>query len=179
MIFIRLFDLRLFGFVCFLFLSVSEKGCGLWLSHSLDFSLTPLLKKKKKKKSYSGGLGRNVLFLLLRPAGFSWCSTGSTFCSNIPVVLFNNPGISKWLSTLYLYCPHLFFFIEFIFDVLLSVMIYVWVWKPPQSAFYVNLYRAVIGPSGYLTGRWRPDVDLRRMLAGSPRTEQIYAFTTM
>ena len=28
----------------------------------------------------------------------------------------------------------------------------------PQSAFYVNLYRAVIGPS---------DVDLRRMLAGS------------
>ena len=35
-----------------------------------------------------------------------------------------------------------------------------------QSAFYVNLYRAVIGPSGYVTGRWRPDVDLRRMLAG-------------
>ena len=35
-----------------------------------------------------------------------------------------------------------------------------------QSAFYVNLYRAVIGPSGQLTGRWRPDVDLRRMLAG-------------
>ena len=35
-----------------------------------------------------------------------------------------------------------------------------------QSAFYVNLYRAVIGPSATLTGRWRPDVDLRRMLAG-------------
>ena len=35
-----------------------------------------------------------------------------------------------------------------------------------QSAFYVNLYRAVIGPSGQLTGRWRPDIDLRRMLAG-------------
>ena len=34
----RLFDLRLFGFVCFLFLLVSGKGCGLW--HSLDFSLT-------------------------------------------------------------------------------------------------------------------------------------------
>ena len=29
-----------FGFVCFLFLLVSEKGCGLWLWHSLDFSLT-------------------------------------------------------------------------------------------------------------------------------------------
>ena len=28
-LFIRLFDLRLFGFVCFLFLLVSGKGCGL------------------------------------------------------------------------------------------------------------------------------------------------------
>ena len=28
-LFVRLFDLRLFGFVCFLFLLVSEKGCGL------------------------------------------------------------------------------------------------------------------------------------------------------
>ena len=39
-LFIRLFDLRFFGFVCFLFLLVSGKGCGLWLWHSLDFSLT-------------------------------------------------------------------------------------------------------------------------------------------
>ena len=38
-LFVRLFDLRLFGFVCFLFLFVSGKGCGLWLWHSLDFSL--------------------------------------------------------------------------------------------------------------------------------------------
>ena len=37
---VRLFDLRLFGFVCFLFLLMSGKGCGLWLWHSLDFSLT-------------------------------------------------------------------------------------------------------------------------------------------
>ena len=37
--FVRLLDLRLFGFVCFLFLLVSGKGCGLWLWHSLDFSL--------------------------------------------------------------------------------------------------------------------------------------------
>ena len=29
MLFIHLFDLRLFGFVCFLFLLVSGKGCGL------------------------------------------------------------------------------------------------------------------------------------------------------
>ena len=42
MFFVRLFDLRLFGFVCFIFLFplVSVKDCGLWLWHSLDFSLT-------------------------------------------------------------------------------------------------------------------------------------------
>ena len=33
------FDLCLFGFVGFLFLLVSRKGCGLCLWHSLDFSL--------------------------------------------------------------------------------------------------------------------------------------------
>ena len=38
--FVRLLDLCLFGFVGFLFLLVSGKGCGLWLWHSLDFSLT-------------------------------------------------------------------------------------------------------------------------------------------
>ena len=37
---VRLFDLCLFGFVGFLLLLVSGKGCGLWLWHSLDFSLT-------------------------------------------------------------------------------------------------------------------------------------------
>ena len=37
---VRLFDLCLFGFVGFLFLLVSGKGCDLWLWHSLDFSLT-------------------------------------------------------------------------------------------------------------------------------------------
>ena len=39
-LFVRLFGLCLFGFVGFLFLMVSGKGCGLWLWHSLDFSLT-------------------------------------------------------------------------------------------------------------------------------------------
>ena len=38
-LFVRLFDLCLFGFVDFLFLLGSGKGCGLWLWHSLDFSL--------------------------------------------------------------------------------------------------------------------------------------------
>ena len=39
-LFVRLFDLCLFGFVDFLFLLVSGKGCGLWLWHSLDFFLS-------------------------------------------------------------------------------------------------------------------------------------------
>ena len=38
--YVRLFDLCLFGFVGFLFLLESWKGCGLLLWHSLDFSLT-------------------------------------------------------------------------------------------------------------------------------------------
>ena len=38
-----------------------------------------------------------------------------------------------------------------------------------QLAFYVNLHRAVIGPSATLTGRWRPNIDLRRMLTGKIR----------
>ena len=39
-LFVRLFDLCLFGFVGLLFLLGSGKGCGLWLWHSLYFSLT-------------------------------------------------------------------------------------------------------------------------------------------
>ena len=39
-LFVRLFALCVFGFVGFLFLLVSGQGCGLWLWHSLDFSLT-------------------------------------------------------------------------------------------------------------------------------------------
>ena len=39
-LFVRLFGLCLFRFVGFLFLLGSGKGCGLWLRHSLDFSLT-------------------------------------------------------------------------------------------------------------------------------------------
>ena len=39
-LFVRLFGLCLFRCVGFLFLLESRKGCGLWLWHSLDFSLT-------------------------------------------------------------------------------------------------------------------------------------------
>ena len=42
-LFVRLYHLCLFGFVGFLFLLGSGKGCGLWLWHSLDFSLTLFL----------------------------------------------------------------------------------------------------------------------------------------
>ena len=42
-LFVRLFDLCLFGFVGFLFLLGSGRGCGLWLWHSLGFSLTFLV----------------------------------------------------------------------------------------------------------------------------------------
>ena len=37
---------------------------------------------------------------------------------------------------------------------------------PSQLAIFVNLHRVVIGPSAILTGRWRPDIDLHRMLTG-------------
>ena len=39
-LFVHLFGLCLFRFVGFLFLLGCEKGCDLWLWHSLDFSLT-------------------------------------------------------------------------------------------------------------------------------------------
>ena len=39
-LFVCLIDLCFFAFVGFLFLLMSGKGCGLWLWHSLDFSLT-------------------------------------------------------------------------------------------------------------------------------------------
>ena len=59
-LFVRLFDLCLFRFVGFLFLLGSGKGFGLWLWHSLDFSLTFLL--------YTSGIygGQNYIGM------FSW-----------------------------------------------------------------------------------------------------------
>ena len=48
-LFVLLVDLRLFGFVCFLFLLVSGKGCGLWLWHSLNISLTLFFAKRKMR----------------------------------------------------------------------------------------------------------------------------------
>ena len=52
-LFVHLFDLCLFGFVGFLFLLVSGKGCGLWLWHSLDFSLIFFSPIRKMVRSIS------------------------------------------------------------------------------------------------------------------------------
>ena len=66
-----------------------------------------------------------------------------------PVAL-NKSNINDW-----------FYEHEIICDCILSS-----IFVSSQLAFYANLHRAVIGPSATLTGRWRPDKDLRRMLTG-------------
>ena len=53
-LFVHLFDLCLFGFVGFLFLLGSGKGCGLWLWHSLDFSLTFFVSWLRGCRGWSG-----------------------------------------------------------------------------------------------------------------------------
>ena len=50
-LFVRLIDLCLFGFVGFPFLLMSGKGCGLRLWHSLDFSLTCFLQQVLDKNN--------------------------------------------------------------------------------------------------------------------------------
>ena len=54
-LFVRLFDLCLFGFVGFLLLLGSGKGCGLWLWHTLDFSLTFFICYLELNKPCSAG----------------------------------------------------------------------------------------------------------------------------
>ena len=66
-LFIRLLDLRLFGFICFLFLFllVSGKGCALWMWHSLDFSLNFLNSNSPtvwEKLKLDGGYGNHFGF---------------------------------------------------------------------------------------------------------------------
>ena len=53
MLFVRLFDLRLFGFVYFLFLFVSGKGCSLWLCHSY---LLMQIRNKRAKMAFNCSL---------------------------------------------------------------------------------------------------------------------------
>ena len=62
-LFVRLFDLCLFGFVGFLFLLVSGKGCGLWLWHSLDFSLTLFVLFRPRRYSGWSDFIQNIIFI--------------------------------------------------------------------------------------------------------------------
>ena len=61
-LFVRLFGLCLFGFVRFLFLLVSGKGCGLWLWHSLDFSLTFFYDEFSFREMVLGTAWLNILY---------------------------------------------------------------------------------------------------------------------
>ena len=71
-LFVRLFDLCLFRFVGFLFLLGSGKGCGLWLWHSLDFSLTFFLIIQKHMQIY--------LFMVVK------CSLLSSFTITMHII---------------------------------------------------------------------------------------------
>ena len=86
-LFVRLFDLHLFGFVGFLFLLVSGKDCGLWLWHSLDLLLTFFFK--------------NVVVPLFVPMRFLWYSSS----------LFVDQWYHPWCFFCHCFLPHLFFFL--------------------------------------------------------------------
>ena len=63
-LFVRLFDLCLLGFVSFLFLLVFGKGCGLW--HSLDF---PLIFFSKFARTFSIIIQDAFCFLVIKRHG--------------------------------------------------------------------------------------------------------------
>ena len=70
----------------------------------------------------------------------------TSLCSTVPIDSICRQWRSLSAGWSGLHCPHM---------------------PESQLAFYVKLHRAVIGPSATLTGRWRPDIDLRRMLTGN------------
>ena len=111
-LFVRLFGLCLFGFVGFLFLLVSGKGCGLWLWHSLDFSLTSffmqttstLITMRRLTWVFLGCLCRNVRFLSLR-LKCRW-----NYHYHIDNLVFKNAVISDYVrANLACITPLLFF----------------------------------------------------------------------
>ena len=69
LLFVRLIDLCLFGIVGFLFVLISGKGCGLWLWHSLDFSLT-----------FFGVIFTNTLDCEIQVKDIKWCSVFGMTC---------------------------------------------------------------------------------------------------
>ena len=68
-LFVHLFGLCLFGFVGFLFLLVSGNGCGLWLWHFLDFSLTFFFCMTKPKSIQIGF----YIYCVRQPRRPSYC----------------------------------------------------------------------------------------------------------
>ena len=117
-LFVRLFRLCLFRFVGFLFLLGSGKGCGLWLWHSLDFSLTffsdrglhclPLIQQfldtkasnKMDLKTYSR---YGILFYSFQ--GFSihachkWLPLGAVIAQILKYLWFLNLPSGAWISS--------------------------------------------------------------------------------
>ena len=63
-------------------------------------------------KSVFSGLGRNFLCLFLGPPGFNWWFI---FCSSIPMVLFDTPGISKCLNTFFLLSVEFSYLLHYMF----------------------------------------------------------------
>ena len=93
-------------------------------------------------------------------------------CSSIPVVLLTPQRSPSVSSCRFCWVLCLCFIKSFICDLFVDGLeslhasrTYI-CFTLSQLAFYVNLHRAVIGPSATLTGRWRPDIDLRGMLTG-------------
>ena len=96
-LFVRLFGLCLFRFFGFLFLLGSGKGCGLWLCHSLDFSLT-FFAFLWVCLFYSGFLSLSTIFLLFRDGVWMWQAAQ---CSLLECCLteISRPRQLTWYST--------------------------------------------------------------------------------
>ena len=85
----------------------------------------------------------------------------------ILIRLYNCAGWSEHRYSLGAHVQWYVFFVCFFFYVEAHYIMLMGLMGLPQLAFYVNLHRTVIGPPATLTGRWRPDIDLRRMLTGT------------
>ena len=72
MLFVCLFDLHLFGFVCFFFLLVSGKSCGLWLWHSLDFFLTFFYIEKNSQRQFKTSI--NAISNCIKASNWHRCA---------------------------------------------------------------------------------------------------------
>ena len=126
-LFVRLFGLCLFRFVGFLFLLGSGKGCGLWLWHFLDFSLTFF--SPCKCKIYISSIESDVYnkkkiqMFVVNMTFISTCEEKNMYISFVPSVVmkytffhftrWNKSHIhSKHLNTLYIYVNAVHSYVE-------------------------------------------------------------------